>query len=206
MLYGSYQRPLDFHDYVPETDIIIRSAAELYEAGIRLKKSFTDSLHDIRFRHGVLKLPAMCVDDTTEHVLLNLIAFELLHVGAGNDVTAYAFFMNSIIRSARDVALLSSQGIILNLIGSDEAVVDLFHSISKDAVLEPDGVITSVQRQVNAHCQKPWNTWRANIIRNYFRSPTSFINFVAATIVLVMTIVQTVYAIVSFHTGQDKNS
>ncbi|GJN25637.1 hypothetical protein PR202_gb13490 [Eleusine coracana subsp. coracana] len=206
MLYGVYQRPLAFPD-APETDMI-RSAAELYEAGIRLKKSSTESLHDIRFRHGVLKLPAVRVDDsTTELVLLNLIAFELLHVGAGNDVTAYAFFMNSIVRSARDVALLSSQGIILNLVGSDEAVVDLFHSISKDAVLEPDGVITSVQRQVNAHCQKPWNTWRANIIRNYFRSPTSFINFVAATIVLLMTIVQTVYAIVSFHsTGQDKNS
>ncbi|TVU23970.1 hypothetical protein EJB05_26362, partial [Eragrostis curvula] len=201
MLHGPYQ--VRRHD-VPETDIF-RSAVELYEAGIRFKKSFTGSLHDIRFRRGVLSLPAVPVDDSTEYILLNMIAFELLHVGAGNDVTAYVYFMDSIIRSAKDAALLSSKGIIQNAIGSDRAVVNLFHSISKDAVLEPDSAIGAVQRAVNAHCQQPWNMWRANIIRNYFQSPTSFINFVAASIVLVATIIQTIYAIMSYK-GQDKSS
>lgn len=203
MLYGPYQKLSNSYK-VPEPDII-RSAVELYEGGIRFKRSSTDSLHNIRFRSGVLTLPAVCADDTTEYKLLNMIAFELLHVGAGNDVTAYVFFMDTIIRSADDVALLRSRGIIQNFIGSNKDVVNLFRSISKDAVLGPDSAMDAVLLQVNARCQKPWNMWRANIKRNYFRSPTSFINFVAATTVLVMTVVQTIYAIASFHTGQDKS-
>lgn len=63
---------------------IIRSATELHEAGIRFKKSRTYwSLRDVSFDQGVLRLPILVVDDTTEYMLLNLIAFERLHVGAG---------------------------------------------------------------------------------------------------------------------------
>jgi hypothetical protein len=105
---------------MPETDIIL-SAVELYEAGIRFKKSARDSLHDIRFRHGVLSMPAVSIDDSTEYMLLNMMAFEKLHVGAGNDVTAYVFFMDTIIHSAKDVALLSRWGIIQNtFVGTEE--------------------------------------------------------------------------------------
>ncbi|MCI37508.1 UPF0481 protein, partial [Trifolium medium] len=63
---------------------IIRSAVELHEAGIRFKKSKTWSLKDVSFDRGVLRLPTLVVDDTTEYMLLNLIALERLHVGAGN--------------------------------------------------------------------------------------------------------------------------
>ena len=63
---------------------IIRSAVELHEAGIRFKISKTWSLKDVSFDRGVLRLPTLVIDDTTEYMLLNLIALERLHVGAGN--------------------------------------------------------------------------------------------------------------------------
>ncbi|KAK9934210.1 hypothetical protein M0R45_021362 [Rubus argutus] len=66
-------------------DEIIWSATELNEAGIRFKKSATTSLNDITFARGVLRLPVIVVDDTTESMFLNLIAFERFHVGAGNE-------------------------------------------------------------------------------------------------------------------------
>jgi len=81
MLYGPYQDSPRSRDIVPETDII-RSALELYEAGIRFKKSNTDSLHNIRFRHGVLTMPAVTVDDSTEYMFLNMMAFERLRTSA----------------------------------------------------------------------------------------------------------------------------
>ncbi|CAN6165568.1 unnamed protein product [Urochloa humidicola] len=183
----------------PEQGIIIRSALELYKAGIRFKKSHSTGLHDIRFRHGVLSMPALTVDDSTECMFSNMMAFERLHAGAGNDVTAYVFFTGSIIKSAKDVALLSSSGIIQNATGGDEAVVMLFASISKDMILEPDSALEAVHQEVNAYCNKPWNKWRANIIHNYFRSPTSVLNFLAAVIALVMIVVQTAYTIVAFY-------
>uniref|UniRef100_A0A0E0MME1 Uncharacterized protein n=1 Tax=Oryza punctata TaxID=4537 RepID=A0A0E0MME1_ORYPU len=75
---------------------IIRLAAELYEADIRFRRSPTASLHDITFRRSVLTLPFVVVDDSTEYTFLNLMAFERLHAGDGNDVTAYVFFMENI--------------------------------------------------------------------------------------------------------------
>ncbi|CAL4980904.1 unnamed protein product [Urochloa decumbens] len=208
MLYGQYQAPNWTSRDVPEADII-RSAVELYEAGIRFKKSHSVSLHDIRFRHGVLTMPAVTVDDSTEYMFLNMMAFERLHVGAGNDVTAYVFFMDNIIDSAKDVALLSSRGIIQNAVGSDKAVAKLFNSISKDVVLEPDSALDAVHREVNAYCRKPWNMWRANLIHTYFRSPWAFLSLLAAVFLLVMTIMQTVYTVMPYYhpnNGGDSSS
>ncbi|BAF28406.1 UPF0481 protein At3g47200 [Oryza sativa Japonica Group] len=215
MLHGEYQSPRWGHGAgarAHHRDIIrpaayaddgggdiIRSAVELYEAGIRFRRARTDSLHDVRFRHGVLAMPPVAVDDSTEYMLLNMMAFERLHPGAGNDVTAYVFFMDSIIDSAKDVALLSSKGIIQNAVGSDKAVAKLFNSISKDVVLEPESALDGVQRQVNAYCRQPWNMWRANLIHTYFRSPWAFMSLAAAMFLLVMTIMQTVYTVMSFY-------
>ncbi|KAK3120359.1 hypothetical protein QOZ80_9AG0686310 [Eleusine coracana subsp. coracana] len=194
------------HSNRPEETGIMRSALELYEAGIRFKKSTAGSLHDIRFRHGVLSMPPLSVDDYTECKLLNLMAFERLHVGAGNDVTAYVFFMDSIIDSPKDVALLSSKGIIQNAVGSDKAVAKLFNSISKDVVLESQSALDAVHQQVNAYCRKPWNMWRANLIHTYFRSPWAFLSLAAAVFLLGMTVLQTVYTVLQFYQNTGDSS
>ncbi|KAK1356124.1 hypothetical protein POM88_049380 [Heracleum sosnowskyi] len=103
---------------------IIRSAMELHEAGIRFKTSKTTSLKDISFHSGVLRLPRIVVDDTTEAMFLNLIAFERFHVGAGNEVTAYVFFMDNIIDNAKDVNLLHLQdGLIFSELESSTRYV-----------------------------------------------------------------------------------
>ncbi|KAL2556154.1 Plant protein of unknown function [Forsythia ovata] len=183
----------------PGGDEIIRSATELNEAGIRIKKSNTRSLKDISFHGGVLKLPLIVVDDTTESMYLNLIAFERLHVGAGNEVTSYIFFMDNIIDSARDVSLLRSCGIILNAIGSDKAVANLFNSLSKDVTLDPNGSLDEVHKNVSDYCKKPWNAWRADIMHNYFRNPWAILSVIAAIIFLfALTIIQTVYSVLSY--------
>uniref|UniRef100_A0A0D9XZB3 Uncharacterized protein n=1 Tax=Leersia perrieri TaxID=77586 RepID=A0A0D9XZB3_9ORYZ len=114
----------------------IRSTTELYEVGIRFKRSRTDNLHNIRFHRGVLSLPAILVDDTTMHILLNLMAFERLHSGAGSDVTAYVFFMENLVDSWKDVWLLTEKGIIQNSLGSDKEVAKLFNGLTKEIALE----------------------------------------------------------------------
>ncbi|CAL4980641.1 unnamed protein product [Urochloa decumbens] len=199
MLYGPYQASQqDEKGHVPETNII-RSAVELRQAGIRFKKSDSDSLQNLRFWHGVLNIPAVSVDDSTEYMFLNMMAFERLHAGTGKDVTAFVFFMDNIIKSAKDVALLRRSGIIQNAVGSDEAVAKLFASMSKDIVLKPEGALNAVHRAANAYCNKRWNKWRANIFHNYFRSPTSLLNFLAAVIALVMIITRTAYTIMCYY-------
>ncbi|PUZ67114.1 hypothetical protein GQ55_3G406500 [Panicum hallii var. hallii] len=180
-------------------DDIIRSAEELYEAGVRFKRSATGSLLDIRFHRGTLYLPPIAVDDTTEYMLLNLVAFERLHAGAGNDVTAYVFFMDNMVDTARDVALLTARRVVHNAVGSDKAVARLLNGLSRDVVLEPQSALDGVHREVNAYCRKPWNRWRSNLVRTYFRSPWSFLSLAAAVFLLVMTVLQTVYTVVPYY-------
>lgn len=185
---------------------IIRSATELSEAGIRFKKSKTKSLKDISFKGGVLRLPVIVVDDATESIFLNLIAFERFHVGAGNEVTSYLFFMDNIIDSERDVAVLHSRGIIQNAIGSDKAVAKLFNSISKDITLDPDSSLDYVHKNVTAYCKKAWNEWRANLIHTYFRNPWAILSFIAAIFLFALTIVQTVYTIYPIYKNDASSS
>ncbi|XP_030536754.1 UPF0481 protein At3g47200-like [Rhodamnia argentea] len=182
---------------------IIRSATELSEAGIWFKKSKTDSLKDISFSYGVLRLPAIVVDNTTESMFLNLIAFERFHVGAGNEVTSYIFFMDNIIDNERDVALLHARGIIQNAIGSDKAVAKLFNSLSKDVTLEPDSTFDAVHKQVSRHCEKFWIVWMAKAKHSLSRIRSSNIyvtlSIIAAIVLFVLTIIQTVYTGLSYY-------
>ncbi|CAL9131556.1 unnamed protein product [Musa acuminata var. zebrina] len=137
----------------PKMDTIIRSAVELHEAGIRFKTSESDSLLDIWFDNGVLSLPKLTVDDNTKYMFLNLMAFERLHVRAGNDVTSFVCFMDHIIDSAKDINLLHYKGIILNAVGSDEAAAELFNRLTKDVVLDPSSSLGKVQNDVKNYIQ-----------------------------------------------------
>ncbi|XP_020107387.1 UPF0481 protein At3g47200-like [Ananas comosus] len=180
---------------------IIRPAVELYEAGLRFKKSETQSLRDIQFSHGVLSLPVIMVDDGTEYMFLNLMAFESLHIDAGAEVTCYMYLMTGIINSAKDVSLLNSQGIIRHLIESDKAVAEMFNRLSKDLVLDPESSLDDVHRMVSSYRQKPWRRLRANLVRTYayFRSPLAAVPLAAASILLFLTIMQTVYTVLSYY-------
>ncbi|KAJ4824545.1 hypothetical protein Tsubulata_027473 [Turnera subulata] len=182
---------------------IIRSATELDEAGVTLKKSESTSLEDIRFRRGVLRLPAMVVDDATEAMFLNLIALERLHVGTGNQVTSYVCFMDSIIDTERDVALLHSKGIVRNALGSDKAVAKMFNSLSKDLTPDLDSSLGVIRKDVSAYCKKKWNEWRANLIHTYFRSPWALLTVIAASILFALTVAQTVYTIYPYYNTND---
>ncbi|XWS41148.1 hypothetical protein CRYUN_Cryun17cG0055400 [Craigia yunnanensis] len=188
-----HRKPRNSHH--EDGDDIIRSAMELNEAGIRFKKSKTVSLKDITFRGGVLKLPAIIVDDATESMFLNLISFERFHVGAGNEVTSYIFFMDNIIDNEKDVALLHSRGIIQNALGSDKAVANLFNSLSKDITLDPDSSLDELHKRVSRYCKKAWNEWRANLIHTYFRNPWAILSLISVIFLFALTIVQTIYTV-----------
>ncbi|XP_018719144.2 UPF0481 protein At3g47200 [Eucalyptus grandis] len=194
-----------------ETETIIRSATELNEAGIKFNTSKTDSLNgisnslnDISFDRGVLKLPLFTVDDTTEFMFLNVMAFERLHIKPfnsedGNEVTSYVIFMDKIINNEQDVALLHTQGIIQNNFGSDKAVADLFNSLCIDVAVPSNKNLNYVQQKISKHCKKRWNEWRANLNRTYFKNPWTILSLIAAFFLFALTIIQTVYTLLSYY-------
>jgi len=179
-------------------------AVELSEAGIQFKKSDTKSIHDVDFKNGVLSMPLFTFHDQTEVELLNLMAFEWLHPDAKRDVGSYTSFVNDLTKSERDVALLTSKELFVNMIGSDKAVVEMFNTLTKLArVPEPGSRLGDVQGMVNDHCRKRRNKWRTMFMNNYLSNPWVFISLVAAVILLIATIMQTIYTVVPFYTRKD---
>ncbi|XP_058745140.1 UPF0481 protein At3g47200-like [Vicia villosa] len=196
--------------HVPEDidagEEIIRSAVELHEAGIHFKKSKTLSLKDISFDRGVLRLPTLVVDDTTEYMLLNIIAFERLHVGAGNEITSFTYFMDTMVDNAMDVAILNRKGIIINGLGSDKVVSKLFNSLSRDIAVDRHGVLDVVRTNMSKYCRKPWNRWHSNLIHTYFRNPWAIVSLIAGILLFVLTTVQTIYSVKQSYQSPDQSN
>ncbi|KAL5203925.1 hypothetical protein ABZP36_008796 [Zizania latifolia] len=183
-----------------ELKYVMNPASELHEAGIHFKASDACGFAAVNFKSGVLSIPQISFFDYTKRMLLNVMAFEQLHPGAGNDVNAFVFFMDILIDTPKDVALRRSKGIIENGLGSDEEVTYLINNtLSKGAVLSPNSSIHIVLKDMGAHCKKPWNKWRATFIHTYFSNPWVFISLVAAFILLFTTVLQTVYSAMSFY-------
>jgi len=182
-----------------DEDHIIRSAVELHEAGISFKKSKTKSLKDVSFYRGVLRLPTLKLDDNTEYIFLNLIAFERLHVGAGNEVISFIFFMDTIIDNAMDVPFLSRSGILINALGRDKVVAKLFNLLAKEIPVERVGDLEDARVSMYYYCKKPWKNWRASLIHTYFRNPWAMVSLVAAIFLFALTIIQTIYTVRQFY-------
>ncbi|XP_010242105.2 PREDICTED: putative UPF0481 protein At3g02645 [Nelumbo nucifera] len=175
-----------------------RSIKELKDAGIKFKKTGTNQLKNIRFNsklfRGELYLPVIMVDDSTKSRLLNIIAYEMGQGGPPDRaVTSYACFMDSLIDSAEDVKELRSGGILLNALGSDEEVADLFNTLTTGVTPEP-GAYAHVKSSIESHCMTEWKVSLANLYHTHFNSPWTTIAFIAALFLLILTICQTFFA------------
>ncbi|GFY86725.1 hypothetical protein Acr_05g0003640 [Actinidia rufa] len=182
---------------------LIGSAMDLYEAGIRFKENETGNVQDISFWDGVLSLPPVLVTNSMESTLLNLIAFEQLHIGAGTEVTNYVFFLGCILKSARDVSLLESQDIIKKAIGSNQDIVEIFKSVSKEISHEHEDQLDQVYEQIIMYRSKPFNRLRTHIVHAYHVStqwsPWAYWSIIAAILLFTISVLQTVYTIYPYY-------
>ncbi|KAA8548475.1 hypothetical protein F0562_000258 [Nyssa sinensis] len=184
----------------PELEFI-KCTTELRDAGIKFKiLTESTSLLHIKFENGVLKIPPFIVDDNTEPIFRNLIAYEqYLPSIYRRYVTDYMIFMDRLVNSAKDAAKLRKYGIIDNWLGDDEVVSIMFNSIAnKICINSTMFCYWKVFKNVNKYCGKRRNIWLAKLRRNYFNSPWAIISFLAAFTLLVLTFIQTGFSILSY--------
>ncbi|XP_061364621.1 UPF0481 protein At3g47200-like [Gastrolobium bilobum] len=179
--------------------ITYRNIKELRAAGIRLNSSKSRRLRDIKFSCGwlcaELKLPVIIVDDTTAPTFLNLIAYEMCPDFENNyEICSFVAFMDSLIDHPDDVKELRSAGILLNALGSDEEVSKLFNTIGTDLVPDMDKY-AHIRPQIEKHYRNKCKTWIALGYHTYFSNPWAFIAFLAAVFALLLTFIQTLFAI-----------
>ncbi|GAU32322.1 hypothetical protein TSUD_43640 [Trifolium subterraneum] len=176
-----------------------KNIQDLRAAGIKLKSSMTRRPTDINFSEGwffaKLTLPEIVVDDTTITTFLNLIAYEMCpDFENDHGICSFVAFMDSLIDHPEDVKELRSKEILLNSLGSDEEVANLFNIISANLVPNTNTYI-EVRSKIHKHYRNTCKKWIALGIRTYLNNPWTFIAFLAAFIALALTSVQTWFAI-----------
>ncbi|RHN45549.1 hypothetical protein MtrunA17_Chr7g0232521 [Medicago truncatula] len=175
--------------------ITYRSIQDLRAVGIRLKSSKTQRPTEIDFSAGwfaaKLTLPRIRVDNTTAATFLNQIAYEICpDFDNDYEICSFSAFLASLIDRPEDVKELRSKGILLNLLGSDEEVVNLFNIISTN-VVHYGKTFYEVRRKIHEHYSNKYKTWIAQGFHTYFSNPWAITAFLAAFIALALTFIQT---------------
>ncbi|CAI9779517.1 unnamed protein product [Fraxinus pennsylvanica] len=109
-------------------------------------------------------------------------------------ITSYIWLMDSLIDNANDVKELRKKRILVNNLGSDEHLAQLFNEIAIDLV--PDlYVYADTMQQIEDHCQNKGLVWMAEWLHDHFSSPWTILAFLGAIFALFLTVVQTYFAI-----------
>nr|XP_004237176.2 putative UPF0481 protein At3g02645 [Solanum lycopersicum]XP_010319348.1 putative UPF0481 protein At3g02645 [Solanum lycopersicum]XP_025886358.1 putative UPF0481 protein At3g02645 [Solanum lycopersicum] len=179
---------------------VMPNATELFEAGVTFVKvdklgDNTNLFNSIKFENGLMKIPSFQVEDDTEILLRNLIAYEQLSYDVmPKYFSDFATFMDYLIDSDKDVTLLRQKGIIENWIGEDNEVASLFNKIGNGVFIYSEFYFKEECIKAIEHCKKPWNRMKANLKHNYFSNPWVGASTVAAIILLILTAIQTILA------------
>ncbi|GLT58400.1 hypothetical protein SLA2020_529340 [Shorea laevis] len=174
----------------------ISSATELNEAGINFKK-IKGRLFDIKFQKGVMSIPTLSVNDDTESILRNLVAYEQCFKGASSKCfTDYLIFMDCLINTGKDVELLCRRRVIDNWLGDHVVVANLFNKLHNSLLISKDNFsYAGMFIEVNKHCKIKLNLWKANIWHNYFNTPWAGISFFYAVFWLLLSVLDTAFEI-----------
>ncbi|GKV45287.1 hypothetical protein SLEP1_g52392 [Rubroshorea leprosula] len=174
-----------------------RSATKLREAGIKFRKGNEDNMFDIKFEKGTLYIPPVSIQDQTELLYFNIIAYEQFDSsGSRKRLTDYMCFLDFIIDNEKDVELLCQKEIMDHWLGTDEAAAKMFNRLGHELLIDTTNFFyAKLFKEVNDHCREPWNERMASLRHNYLNTPWALISIFAAAFLLLLTVLQTTFTI-----------
>ncbi|XP_039161103.1 UPF0481 protein At3g47200-like [Eucalyptus grandis] len=179
---------------------LIQPANKLYQAGIKFKPTHCESFMDIKFSNGVLEIPVLKFDDFMSSLFLNFIAFEQCHRDSSKHVTTFATFMACLLNTPADAEFLCNRKIIERYFGTDEKIAHFFSNIGKDVVFDiRKNHLCQVLQDVNTYCEKDFRVHWASFKNTYFKSRWYLISAIAAFILLVLSAIQSSYAVIAYY-------
>lgn len=170
----------------------------LKRAGIKFKSARSPSFLDIKFSHGVFKIPSLEVHRYTETLLRNLIALEQRQIDdTVQHVTSYAFLMGCLISSEKDVKFLRQRKILTHDEKKDKEVFEVFKNLCKKIMLT-DFYYVRIFQEVGEYKRKSWHEKRQELKHKHLKTSTSVAVFVVAILLLLLTFVGACFSVLTF--------
>lgn len=176
------------------------SASQLMEAGLKFKISQSRSIVDLNYdsAQGVLTMPILTIHDDTELIFRNIVAFEHCHFPDTAVIHQYQRILDFLINTEKDVNVLVDKKIIVNLMGDANEVATMVNRLGLNALMPSfNKEYFSLCNSLNDFYENPRNKYKAIFIHEYFNTPWKIASTVAAVVLLLLTLIQTICSIIS---------
>eukprot|EP00262_Sarcandra_glabra_P015898 TRINITY_DN5009_c0_g1_i2.p1 TRINITY_DN5009_c0_g1~~TRINITY_DN5009_c0_g1_i2.p1 ORF type:complete len:547 (+),score=49.33 TRINITY_DN5009_c0_g1_i2:42-1643(+) len=169
-------------------ELMIPSVTDLSSIGIRFSPA-KGGLETIQFDKvsATFYLPIINLDDTSEVVLRNLIAYEASVAPDTTVFTRYIELMNGIIDGEGDVKLLREAGVMLNHLKSDVEAVTLWSDLSNSVTMTKVPDLDKIIEDINAFYSANWSVKAEGFMRKYVFGAWPLLTFIAANLLLLLT-------------------
>ncbi|KAM7493003.1 hypothetical protein LguiB_027612 [Lonicera macranthoides] len=176
--------------------ITIPNAVQLQEAGVQLLKvSSSNSLLDIEFTNGELKIPVLIVHKYFKLIMSNIFVLEKYHYPYESYIGHYASFMQMLVDTDKDADLLIQNGIIEDWVGQNSIVADLFSKVGDEVWNHiPSYYLYDISERLNEYCNVARHKWMASFKRDYCSSPWMIVSTIAAIMLLIFTFLSAIAA------------
>ncbi|QCD94460.1 hypothetical protein DEO72_LG5g2544 [Vigna unguiculata] len=123
----------------------------------------------------------------------NMMAYEHCHDSATKIITQYVAILDFLINTEKDVNILVDKKIIVNWLGDTDKVVTMISNLNSTVTMpEFCSHYFSVCNGLNKFYENPRNKYKAMLIHDYLNTPWKIASTVAAIVLLLLTLIQTV--------------
>ncbi|KAM7493056.1 hypothetical protein LguiB_027665 [Lonicera macranthoides] len=186
------------------------SSTNLAAAGLTFReKRLSEGLFDITLTNNVLEIPKLFLADDTTIQIRNLMALELCSYPEKSFIIDYFAFMLTLINSPADVDLLVREGIVDNWLSDNKAAANFFNSLFINTRFDMGNFYFSeFCNELSDYYKVHWLKAMLNrdyiqtLKRDYCYTPWKTASTIAAIMLLVLSLIQTVCSIIS--TGMEK--
>ncbi|XP_028802549.1 UPF0481 protein At3g47200-like [Neltuma alba] len=182
--------------FLPEVhnDILLYSAKQLEEVGLRFRSSSSKCLLDLKYSNNVLEVPRIRVDDDTAMIFHNMIAFEQCHYPHKHYICDYALILDCLINSHEDVNILIRERIIHNYLGDPSDIVRIFDRLSTNLTLSNFNTeYSDICGRLNHFARDPGRQMKRALKRQLLLSITGFVLNMLTLIQAIFSILQVVW-------------
>jgi hypothetical protein len=163
------------------------------------------SILDVELRGSTLHVPCLTVDSNTFRMLRNMVALEQHTSGkrlSKSHVTTYCFFLSQLAGTEKDVELLVAKKIVVHLLQDARQVARGLAGLCDGTIIgvdDPDmNYLSEEQDTLEKLCQCGWRKSMAWLRHNKFSNYFMPLAALATIVILVCTIQQSVFAVLSY--------